>query len=118
MELKGTRELFDTVKSSRTCSVATVSLSLGVLPEFGGYFGRKLAVFGPKVCRFGRVPPDLTPPPRAATGEFLAQNSDLATPPPRLQEGYMGRRSEASGRGNGQNGMETCLLLVVVVVDR
>ena len=49
--------------------------------------------------------------PRAATGEFLAQNLDLARPPPRLQDGYMGKRSEALGRSNGQNGMETCLLM-------
>ena len=35
VELKGTRGLFDTVKSSRTWGVATVS------PGFGGYFGRK-----------------------------------------------------------------------------
>ena len=71
MELKGTRELFDTVKSSRTCSVLTVSLRLGVLPGFWGCFGRKMAVFGPKLRRFGRAPPDLAPPPRAADGEFF-----------------------------------------------
>ena len=74
MELKGTRGLFDTVKSSLTCSVAIVSLRLRVSPRFGGYFGRKMAVFGPKLPRFGRAPTDLAPPPRAATGEFLAQN--------------------------------------------
>ena len=44
VELKGTRGLFDTVKSSGTCSVATASLRLGVSPGFGGYFGRKMAV--------------------------------------------------------------------------
>ena len=113
MELKGTRWLTDTVKSSCTCSVATISLCLGVSPGFGGSFGRKMAVFGPKVCRFGRAPPDLAPPPRAATGEFVAQNLDLARAQPRLQDGYMGKRSEALGRSNGQNGMETCLLLLV-----
>ena len=75
-----------------------------------------MAVVGPKLRRFGRAPPDLAPPPRATTGEFLAQNLDLARPPPRLQDGYMGRRSEALGRSNGQNGMETSLLLLVVVV--
>ena len=37
-----------------------------------------MAVFGPKLRRFGRAPPDLAPPARAATGEFLAQNLDLA----------------------------------------
>ena len=84
VELKGTRGLFDTVKSSRTRAVPTVSLRLVVSPGFGGYFGRKMAVFGPKLRRFGRAPPDLAPLPRAATGEFLAQNLDLARPPPRL----------------------------------
>ena len=84
VELKGTRGLFDTAKSSRRWSVATVSLRLDVLPGYGGYFGRKKAVFGPKLRRFGRAPPDLAPPPRAATGEVLAQNLDLARPPPRL----------------------------------
>ena len=84
VELKGTRGLFDTVKSSRTWAVATISLRLGVLPGFRGYFGRKMAVSGPKLRRLGRAPPDLAPTPRAATGEFLAQNLDLARPPPRL----------------------------------
>ena len=116
MELKGTRGLFDMVKSSRTWSVATVSLRLGVLPGFWAYLGRKMALFGPKLRRFGRTPPNLAPTPRAATDEFLAENLDLARPPPRLQDGYMGKRSEALGRSNGQNDMETCLLLVVVVV--
>ena len=84
VELKGTRGLFDTVKSSRTWAVATVSLCLGVSPGFGGYFGLKMATFGPKLRSFGRAPPDLAPPAQAATGEFLAQNLDLARPPPRL----------------------------------
>ena len=84
VELKGTRRLFDTVKSSRTSSVATVSLRLGVLPGFGCYFGRKMAVFGPKLRRFGRAPPNLVPTPRAATGELLGQNLDLARAQPRL----------------------------------
>ena len=30
----------------------------------------------------GRAPPNLVHPPWAATGEFLAENLDLATPPP------------------------------------
>ena len=115
VQLKGTTGLFDTVKSSCTCSVATVFLRLGISPGFGGYFRRIMAVFGPKLRSFGRAPPDLAPPPRAATGEFLAQNLDLARPPPpRLQDGYMGKRSEALGRSNGQNGMETCCCLLLV----
>ena len=51
VELKGTRRLFDTVKSSRTCSVTTVSLHLGVLPGFLGYFERKKGCFWPKVAQ-------------------------------------------------------------------
>ena len=76
VELKGIRGLFDTARSSRTWTIASVSLCLGVLPGFGGYFGRKMATFGPKLRSFGRAPPDLAPPPRAATGKFLAQNLD------------------------------------------
>ena len=117
MELKGTRGLSHTVKSSGMCSVATVSLRLGVLRGFWGYFGRKMAVFGPKLRSFGRAPPDLAPTPRAATGEFVAQNLDSARAPPRLQDGYMGKRSEALGRSNGQNGMETCLLLLLLLLS-
>ena len=84
VELKGTRGLFDTVKSSRTWSVATVSLRLAVLTRYGGRFGPKKAVLGHKMRSFGRAPPELAPPPRAATDEFLAENLDLARPPPRL----------------------------------
>ena len=84
VELKGTRGLLDTVKSSRTWSVATVSLRLAVLTRFGGRFGPKKAVLGHKMRSFGRALPNLAPPPRAASGEFLAQNLDLARPPPRL----------------------------------
>ena len=84
MELKGTKGPLVTVRSSLTCSVATVSLRLCVSPGLGGYFGRKMAVLGPKLRRFGRAPPNLAPTPRAATGEFLAQNLDLARAPPRL----------------------------------
>ena len=114
VELKGTRVLFDTVKSSRTCSVTTVSLRFGVSPGVWDCFGRKKVVFGPKLCTFGRAPPDLAPTPRATTGEFVAQNLDLARPPPGLQDGYMGKRSEALGWSNGENGIETCCLLLVV----
>ena len=84
VELKGSIGLFDTVKSSRTWSVSTVSLHLGVLPWFGGCFGPKKAVLGHKMRSFGRAPPDLATLPRGATGESSAQNLDLARPPPRL----------------------------------
>ena len=49
MELEGRKELVDTGKSSRTCRVATVSLRLAVLNVFQGFFGPKMAVFGPKL---------------------------------------------------------------------
>ena len=49
MELEGRKELVDTGKSSRTCSVRTISLRLAVLNVFRGFFGPKMAVFGPKL---------------------------------------------------------------------
>ena len=84
VELQGTRGFFDMVKSSHTCSVATAFLRVRVSPRFGGWFGRKIPVSGPKLRRFGRAPPNLSPTPRAATGEFLAHNLDFVRPPPRL----------------------------------
>ena len=49
MELEGRKELVDTGKSSSTWSVPTVSLRLAVLNVFQGFFGPKMAVFGPKL---------------------------------------------------------------------
>ena len=49
MELEGRKELVDTGKSSGTCSVPSVSLRLAVLNVFHGFFGPKMAVFGPKL---------------------------------------------------------------------
>ena len=49
MELEGRKELVDTGKSRRTWSVPTVSLRLAVLSRFQGFFGPKMAVFGPKL---------------------------------------------------------------------
>ena len=49
MELEGRKELVDTGKSSDTSSVRTVSLRLAVLNGFQGFFGPKMAVFGPKL---------------------------------------------------------------------
>ena len=84
VELGGNKELLVTVKSSRTWSVASVCLHLAVWTGFRGGFGPKKAVLGHKMRRFGRAPPELAPLPRGATGEFLAQNLDLARAPPRL----------------------------------
>ena len=49
MELEGRKELVDTGKSSCTWSVPTVSLRLAVLNVFQGFFGPRMAVFGPKL---------------------------------------------------------------------
>ena len=49
MELEGRKERVDTGKSSRTWNVSTVSLRLAVLNVFQGFFGPKMAVFGPKL---------------------------------------------------------------------
>ena len=64
-------------------SVATVSFLFVVLI---GFRGRSVleVVFRVKMRTFGRATPDLAPSPWGATGEFLAQNLDLAGPSPRL----------------------------------
>ena len=49
MELQGRKELVDTGKSSGTWRVPTVSLRLAVLNVFQGFFGPKMAVFGPNL---------------------------------------------------------------------
>ena len=49
MELEGRKELVDTGQSSRTWSVPTVCLRLAVLNVLQGFFGPKMAVFGPKL---------------------------------------------------------------------
>ena len=49
MELEGRKELVDTGKSSCRCNVPTVPLRLAVLNVFQGFFGPKMAVFGPKL---------------------------------------------------------------------
>ena len=69
MVLEGRKELVDTGKSSGTWSVPTVSLGLAVLNVFQGFFGPKMAVFGPKLqflklrsatCESRSRPPPLT----------------------------------------------------------
>ena len=49
MESEGRKELVDMGKSSHMCSVPTVSLRLAVLNVFQGFFGPKMAIFGPKL---------------------------------------------------------------------
>ena len=73
MELEGRKELVDTGKSSGTWSVPTVSLRLAVLNVVQGFFGPKMAVFGPKLQFFETEVRHLRIPFPAATVEFLAQ---------------------------------------------
>ena len=49
MESEGRKELVDMGKSSHMCDVPTVSLRLAVLNVFQGFFGPKMAVFGPQL---------------------------------------------------------------------
>ena len=83
-DLEGKKGLLFTGPSRRTCSVGTVYRCLPVLTELQHRFGPKKAVLGHKMRSFGRAPAKLVPPPRGATGEFLAQNLDVARVPRRL----------------------------------
>ena len=87
MELEGKKGLLVTGQSRHTWSVGTFCRRLPVLTEFRRRFGPKKAVLGHKMRSFAGAPPDLAPPPRGATGEFLAQNLNLARPPPKLWDG-------------------------------
>ena len=49
MKLEGRKELVGTGKSSRMWSVPELLLCLAVLNVFRGFFGPKMAVFGPKL---------------------------------------------------------------------
>ena len=69
MELEGRKELVDTGKSNRACSVPTISLCLTVLNVFWGFFGPKMAVFGPKL-EFLKL--------RSATCEYRCRSPPLS----------------------------------------
>ena len=84
VELEGKKGLLFTSQLRPMWSVGTLCLRLAVMTRFWGRFGPKKAVLGHTMRSFGRAPPDLAPPPRGATAEFLAINLDLARPPPRL----------------------------------
>ena len=73
MELEGRKEHIDTGKSSRTWSVPTVSLRLPGSSVFQGFFGPKMAVFGPKLQFFKIEVRHLRILFPAATIDFLAQ---------------------------------------------
>ena len=70
VELKGTRGIFDTAKSSRTCSVTTVSLRLGILRGFWGYFGRKRLFLAQNCADLGGHLPTWRPRPGAPPVSF------------------------------------------------
>ena len=73
MELEGRKELADTGKGSRTWGVPTVSLRLAVLNVFQGFFGPKMAAFGPKLQFFKTEVRHLRNLFPVATAKFLAQ---------------------------------------------
>ena len=73
MELGGKEGLFVRGQSRGTWSIGTVCARLAVLTAFRGHFGAKKAVLGHKMRSFGRELPDSAPPPRGASGDFLAQ---------------------------------------------
>ena len=62
VELKGTRGLLDTAKSSRTWSVAIVSHRLGVSPEFWGLLLAKNGCLWPKTAQIWEGTSRLGPP--------------------------------------------------------
>ena len=70
VELKGTRGLFDTAKSSRTWSVATVSLRLAFRAGFGAVFGQKRLFWGTKCAVLGGHLPTWRPQPGAPPVSF------------------------------------------------
>ena len=84
MGLEGETRLLVTGRSRRTTTVGIVSLFLAVLSGFRYRLGPKKVVFRHKMRSFGKAPPHLPPPPRGATGGFLAENLDMARPSPRL----------------------------------
>ena len=76
----------------------------------------KNGYFWHKTAQIWEGTSDLAPMPWAATDELLAQNSDLARAPPRLEDDYIGERSQALGQSNGQNSMETFLLSFLLLL--
>ena len=91
MESESNEGLFVTRNSRRTWNVQIILPSLvrfeWVSMGLNGPFQGKKAILEHKMCIFGRAPPDLAPPARVTTGEFLAQNLDWARAPPRLSHG-------------------------------
>ena len=56
VDLEGTKGLFDTRKSSRSCTIATVSLCLAVLKEFSAVLGQKLLFWAKRGCFWLKKP--------------------------------------------------------------
>ena len=119
VELKGPRGLFDTLKSSRTCSVATVSLCFGVLPGFEAYFGRKWLFLAQNCADLGGHLPTLRhrpgPPPVSFwlktwiwQGHHLGSKMARWAKVPKRWDGAMAKTAWRRAC--------CCLLLVVVVV--
>ena len=87
MKLEGSKGLVVTGQSRRALIIANLSPPLSTLTRYQGRFGPKSIVFGHKMRGYGRAPPDLARPTAGTTGEFVAQNVDLARPQPREYDG-------------------------------
>ena len=116
MELKGTRGLFDTVKSSRTWSMATNFLCLGVSPGFGGYFGRKWLFLAQNSADLGGHLPTWRHrpgPPLVIFGlkTWISQDHNVGS-----RMATWRKLSEALERSNGQNSKDTCCCLLLLLV--
>ena len=114
MELEGSKELVDTGKSSCTCSVPTVSLRLAVLNVFQGFFGPKMAAFGPKL-QFLKMRSATCDTPPAATVEFLAQTLCDCTSHPKVSSSKISTNSKAPRRSSDFYPFRACCLLACLL---
>ena len=92
VELKGTRGLLDTGKSSRTWSEPPFSFVWAFCAGFGAVFGEKWLLLAQNCADLGGHLPTWRPRPVARPGEFLAQNLDLGKGHHLgSKDGYMGK---------------------------
>ena len=86
VDLKGTRGLFDTAKSSCMLDVATFPFVWAFCPGLRAILGEK-GYFWPKTVQIWEGTSRFGASAGGANGEFLAQNLDLPRPPPSLEDG-------------------------------
>ena len=82
MELQGNKELFVTGQWKAHVQCSNCFLLFVHFEWVSRPFLAKKGCFGAESAQFWEGTPDLAPPTRGASGEFLAQNLDLARPPP------------------------------------